>query len=210
MSVTLIHSKIMINEKQVRTLLKKAGNKFISKTTLSRILEVNSKEAAEILVYLENRGFIEAAKIDGYWQQSLRGKLLLNKKFKKEYKMETLKKHLSDLIERAETVNSSKKFPERITCMKVISEYPIINRSNGIHIIYSLSRKEITEKEYDLAAGKLRKEHGRGFGNIVEYYSYPKEAIRSFLKSRSHVLKLRTDTKDEIEQIAGYKLFGED
>lgn len=200
----------MINEKQARTLLKKTENKFISKTTLSQILQVDGKKAAEILVYLENRGFIEVAKIDGYWQQSLRGKMLLNKKIKKEYKVETLKKHLCDLIERVETINSSKQYPDRITCIKVTSEYPIFNRSHGIHIAYSLSRKEITKEEYDLAADELRKEHGRGFGNIIEYYSYPQEAIRSFLKSRSHVLKLRMYTKDEMEEITGHKLFGED
>lgn len=200
----------MINQKQIRTLLKKTGNRFISKTTLSRILKVDGKKAIEILTYLDNQGFIEEADIDGYWQQSLRGKLLFNKRFSKEYKIGTLRKYLRDLIERAETINSSKEFPDRVACIKIISEYPIEHRSNGIHAAYSLSRKEITEEEYNSAADKLREKHDRNFGNIVEYVFYPHEAIRAFLKSRSHVLKLRKYEKDGIRQIAGYKLFGED
>jgi hypothetical protein len=200
----------MINQKQIRTLLKKSESRFISKTTLSRILKVDGKKAIEILAYLENQGFVEKAEIDGYWQQSLRGKLLFAKSFNKEYKIETLRKHLSDLIERVEIINSSKEFPDRVACIKITSEYPIEHKSKGIHVAYSLGRKEITKNEYDLAARKLREEYGRGFGNMVERIFYPHEAIRVFLKSRSHVLKLRKYEKDEMQQITGYTLFGED
>jgi hypothetical protein len=209
-SVTLIHSNIMINQKHIRTLLKKTENRFISKTTISRILKIGGKKTIEILTYFENQGFIEDAEINGYWQQSLRGKLLLSKRFTKEYKIETLRKHLRDLIVRAEIINSSKEFPDRVACIKITSEYPIEHRSNGIHVAYSLSRKEITKEEYDSAADKLREKYGRGFGNMVEYLFYPHEAIRVFLKARSYVLKLVKYEKNEIQQIVGYKLPGED
>lgn len=200
----------MINQKQIRTLLKKSESRFISKTTLSRILKVDGKKAIEILAYLENQGFIEEAEVDGHWQQSLRGKLLFAKRFNKEYKIETLRKHLQDLIERVETINSSKEFPDYVACIKIISEYPIEHKSKGIHVAYSLDRKEITDNEYDSAADKLRKEYGRGFGNMVEYIFYPHEAIRAFLKSGSHILKLRKYEKDEMRQITGYTLFSEE
>jgi hypothetical protein len=202
--------KIMINQKQIRFLLKKTENKFISKTTLSRILKVDSKKALELLTYLGAQGFIEEAEIDGYWQQSLRGKLLRNQRFNKDYKVETLKKHLRDLIQRAETINASTEFPDRVACIKITSEYPIEHRSGGIHLAYSLRQKEITDEEYESAADKLREQYSRGFGNMVEDLFYPYEAIRTFLKSRSHVLKLTKYEKDEIKQIVGYRLFGED
>lgn len=200
----------MINQKQIRALLKKRENKFISKTTLSHFLKIDGKKAIEMLTYLDDQGFIEKAEIDGYWQRSLRGKLLCNKRFSKEYRVETLKEHLRNLIERVETINSSQEFPDRVACVKITSGYPIEQRSNGIHVAYSLSRKDITEAEYDLAADKLREKSKRVLGNIVEYIFYPHEAIKNFLKARSHVLKLRKYEKDDIQQIVGYKLFGGD
>lgn len=205
-----MNSNIIITQKKIRTLLKKTENRFISRTSLSRILDVDAKKIIEVLTYLENQGFIERAEIEGHWQRSLRGKLLCNKRFSKEYTIETLRKQLRDLIERAEAINSSKVFPDCVTCIKITSEYPIEHRSNGIHISYSLERKEITEEEYDIAEEKLREQYDRGFDNIVEYLFYPHEAIRAFLKSRSHVLKLRKYGKEEIRQIEGHKLFGDD
>jgi hypothetical protein len=205
-----MNTNIMINQKQIRALLKKTDDKFISKTTLSRLLKIDGKKALEMLTYLSDQGFIEAAAIDGYWQQSLRGKLLRNKRFSKEYRIETLRAHLRNLLERTEMINSSPEFPDCVACIKITSEYPIERRSSGIHIAYSLSQKDITEEQYEIAADKLREKSGRVFGNMVEYLFYSHSAIKDLLKSRSHVLKLKKYEKKEIQEIKGYKLFGED
>ncbi len=202
-------ANIMINEKKIRTLLKKTENKFILKSTISRILKLDSNEATEVLNYLSTQGFIEQAEIDGLWQQSIRGKLLSVKRFDKEFRVDTAKKHINDLIERAKIINSSKKFPDHVACIKITSEYPIEHRSTGVHVAYSLTRKKITEAEYEAAADKLREQSNKVFGNLVEHLFYPEEAIRAFLKSGSHVLKLRQYEKDEIRQISGHNVFGE-
>lgn len=206
----LTNSNVMINQKKIRALLRKTENKFISKRIASRILKSDGNVVIEILTYLEDKGFIEKSKVDGLWQQSIRGKLLSHKRFDKEYKVDTLRAHLNDLIERVNIVNSSEKFPDCIACIKIISEYPIEYRSNGIKIAYSLKRKEITDDEYESAARELRNEYTGTLGNIVEYIFYPHKAIQNFLKARSHVLKLRKYEDGEIKQIIGYKIFGEE
>ena len=55
-SIGLITSNIMINQKQIRALLRKTEDKFISKTSLTRILQIDRKKATELLAYLQEQG----------------------------------------------------------------------------------------------------------------------------------------------------------
>ena len=57
---------------------------------------------------------------------------------------------------------------------------------------------------------KNLKKHKGSFGNVVEQVYFPHTAIKSFLKSRSYVLKLRNHSYDELTQFSSYKIFGED
>lgn len=197
----------MIDDKKIRRLLKKTEKEFISIMKASDLLKSDIQSATETLTNLENLGFIERAMVEGYWQISVRGKLLANKKFDKEFKVATQKQHLKDLLERAAFVNTSPKFPHYISTIKITSSYPIEHQTTGVHIAYSLKRKVITEKKYNALAAKLRNEHKGSFGNHTEYYFYPHTAIHIFLKSGSHVLKLREYVEEEMKQIEGYLAF---
>jgi hypothetical protein len=196
----------MIDQIKIRELLKKTENKFISENKASRILNVDKKAAVEILTQLDEAGYIEKTGIDGLWRQSIRGKILAYKRIKKEFRVDTLQRQLSNLIKRLKIVNSSNEYPDRVNCAIVTTEYPIQNKSGGICIAYSLVQKGFSEKEYHKAADKLRERHNGNFSNIVEYYCYPHEAIRIFLKSRSPVLKLKQFNIEEIKSIDGYEI----
>lgn len=196
----------MIDQLKTRELLKKTENKFISDQKALRIFNVDKTAALEILSQLGDMGYIEKTGIEGLWQCSLRGKVLVNKKFSKEFRVDTLKKQLANLLKRLKIVNASKEYPYCVSDAIITSEYPIELRSNGINIAYSLQSKGFTEKEYWKAAQELRKRHKGNFGNIVEYHAYPHEAIRLFLKSRSPILKLRNYSNNEIQEITGYKI----
>lgn len=200
----------MINQKKIRTLLKKTEDKFITKAVVARILKLDNNDVIGALAYLEQQGFIETTDIYGVWQRSLRGKLLSNSTIGKEYKISTLQNHLENLVSRAKKINASKKFPHKVTCLKVTSEYPIQQRCNGIHVAYTLGGKDISDKEYREAANKLRRERNRAFGSILEEAFYPHTVIQTYLKSRSHVLKLRQYSESEMQQIRGHILFGVD
>jgi len=196
----------MINQKKIRDFLKKTENKFISEKKAAQILKVDKKAALEILIQLKELGFIGETGIDGLWQQSIRGKILAHKRVSKEFRVDTLKKQLNNLIKRLKIVNSSSKYPDCVSCVIVTSEYPIEHISSGIDIAYSVDSKGLSEEEYDTAADELRKQYHGNFNNVVEYMFYPHTAIRLFLKSRSPVLKLKNYSKEEIKSIVGYKI----
>ena len=118
--------------------------------------------------------------------------------------METAKRHVKLLIERAETVNSSEDYPDCVSSLKITSEYPIQQRSTGVHVAYLLTRKKISQTEYSKAAQKLRERSTRSFDNIVQKVFYPETAIHFFLKSRSHVLKLRKYSEEDFQEIEGH------
>jgi len=199
--------KIMINQTQIRGLLRKAGNEFVTVPIASQILKRPFKTALEILTDLEKQGIIDATNIEGHWTMSLRGKVLIHKKMAREFKIETQRLQLKAFLNRVAFINSSLKFPDYISCIKITSEYPIKNNSTGIHIAYSLNCKKVTRKAYKEAADKLRAEYSGTFTNTTQYAYYPHEAIHILLKSRSHVLKLRACPNEAITQLNGIIVF---
>jgi hypothetical protein len=196
----------MIDQKQIHKLSKKVKNKFIKGEDVAGILKLKNEEAMEAINFLEKAGYIEKSGIEGYWQLAMSGQVLSEQVLKKEYKVETLRDHLDNLIKRAKFINKSKKYPYYVECMKIISEFPIEHRSYGIEVVFSLKRKNITDKQYERAANKLRKEHKGIFGNTVAYAYYPQTVVGVFLKSRVHVLKLTWLEEREIDKIAGSAL----
>ncbi|GEM_PF-1096800 len=196
----------MINKKRIRTLLRKTADKFISVRSMMPLLKWKQKETAQLLDYLEAQGYIEPSAIGqgGYWQISMRGRVLAHSVLVREFKADTINRHLDALLARAREVNESTRFPDRITCIKVISPYPVAQRSTGINIAYCLSRKDITEEAYQEAAHKLRAAYGGTFGNILDYHTYPAKAIARFLQSGSKVLKLHEYNAQDLMLLQGH------
>jgi hypothetical protein len=205
-SNTVITSNIMIEKRKLRELLKKTDSRFISVKKASQILNTDKKHTLEILSFLDDAGYIEKTNFDGLWQQTLRGKILAYSKSKKQFRVETLKNQLNNLIKRINIVGQSLEYPSYISEAIIISEYPIEYKSEGIHITYSLKSKGWHEMERNKAEDKLRERHKGNFNNIVEYYFYPNEAIRLFLKSRSPVLKLKEYSSEKMQEISGHRL----
>lgn len=105
----------MIHPLKIQILLNKTQIGFISGKKVSEILNVDIKTALEILPYLENMGYIEKA-MDGLYQHSIRAKIEAIKNHKKEFRVETLKRNLDNLVERMNTVNSSAEYPHYVDC----------------------------------------------------------------------------------------------
>lgn len=193
----------MIPQSKIQELLKKTMNEFFSADKASQILITDKSKAIEILTYLENAGYLEKI-FDESWQHSLRGKILANKKTAKIFTTDTLKRQLNSLIKRVQIVNSSAEYPDYIQCVLVNSEYPITQKSNGIHIAYSMRSKGFTREEKRIAENELRQRHHGNFSNMVEKIFYPEEAVRLFLKAKSPVLKLKLYTIEEIRAMEGH------
>ncbi|MBL0913822.1 MAG: hypothetical protein IBJ09_15760 [Bacteroidia bacterium] len=195
--------KVMISREKMRTLLKKTEQELISEQSVSHLLNVDKKQVPEILRHMEDLGFIETADVQGYWVVSLRGRMLVHKPMPRMYKTDTIEKHLEKLKERAEQINASTDYPHYVVCIKMGGTDPFSQRSKAIELGYTLSRKKISDSEYDKRSDKLRLKSTKVLGNIVEYYMYPHEAVRAFLQSGVHALKLREYTSEDINYLDG-------
>ncbi len=193
----------MINQQQIRSLLNKTKQQLITLPIVSRILRLDTVQATAVLTNLEAQGFIEQPGIEKCWVMSLRGKLLVYQKQERMFKLNTLQQHLKEFLERVVEVNDSTHYPDCITSIKIISEYPLVQSGRGIQIAYSLGRKEIPKQEYRAATSKLITQYKGTFSNITERTFYPHEAVRIFLKSHSQVLKLRQYAYPEVHQLDG-------
>ncbi len=197
----------MINQKRIRTLLRQTEHKFITVRSTMSVLKMTKQETIELLLYLEEQGYIEASGIeDSHWQVSMRGRVLANSVVTREFKADTLQQHLNALLQRANEINESDRFPDRITCIKIIGAYPIDRDGPAMRIAYTTTRKNISTVTYRDVANRLRAAHIDNFGNIVKYHTYPLEALRLFLKSQSKVLKLQAYAAQDIQELVGHIL----
>jgi hypothetical protein len=197
----------MINLKKIRTLLKKVENRIISVNTLSYALKLDKKKAQETLILLEQQGYLQQWGEENYWNITIRGQVLVHRKFHKSFKPSTMQQHVDELIKRASTVNAAVRFPDYVVCMKITSEYPITVSGSGVVVAFALNTKNISEDEYERAANILRRDNNVTFGNHVEYIFYPHTAIQKFLKSGSHILKIRQFSIQDIQQLEGTIIF---
>lgn len=197
----------MLDKRKLRRLLQTGENEFITIALASETLQLNTDDANEAIQKLEDSGYIEKIGIENCWGVGLRGKVLAHQTFERIFKVGSLNEHLNSFKERVALINSSQNFPHTISRIKITSEYPIQNRSNGIHIVYSLTMKEMSMEKYDELSYKLRTQSSKGFYNLIDIMFYPEVRIHEILKSRSHILKLKKVKEDEIDNIKGHLLF---
>jgi len=197
----------MFDKRKLRLLLRKGETEFITQALISKTLQFKKEEVKQTLQKLEDLGYIERIDIDGCWGVAIRGKLYAFQTFKKLYKINSLYQHLDNFRERVGLINSSREFAHFVNKVKITSEYPIKSRSHGIMIAYSLTRKEMSEEEYNEVSWKLIRISKKRFYNIIDQLSYPETAIHEMLKSRSHILKLRKVEDRDMDNIKGYLLY---
>ncbi len=200
-----------ITSTKLRRFLKQVDGELFTLSTACNLLKISREEVLQLLNSLKDQGYIQDTEVaEGCWQVSTRGKVLVHRYITRVFRVKTLQNHLGLLLERAATVNTSKKYPFYISCIKIFSEYPIQNVSGGIRMGCSLKRKPISEKDFKIAFDKLIREHKGVFDNNALLFGYPQKSVVDFLKSRSPALKISLYREDEIKEIEGHIVFEED
>tara|TARA_R110000796_G_scaffold252627_1_gene389016 strand:- start:101036 stop:101614 length:579 start_codon:yes stop_codon:yes gene_type:complete len=174
---------------------------------ISDILKSDRDESLEVLSELERLGFIEKLKSTAFWILSVRGQLYLAKNAPKLFKPKSMKVKLNELVARMDKANTSDKFTDHISVAKITSEFPIINKSRGVKIIYTLKSRKLTDHERRKRESLIRNEHKGKWDNLPQYFGYQQMALNSFLKSRSQILKLRVVSENEFELTEGKIIF---
>jgi len=197
----------MIDKTRLRTLLRIGGESFITPALVGKTLGLKTDEINVKLQELENLGYIEKISIEGYWGVSVAGKVFASQSFNKLYKLESLHSNLKLFRKRLAIINSSDEFVHIIERVKITSQYPIKSRGSRITLLYTLKRKEMSDKQYDEVCQRLVEKSKKQFYNYVTELYYPELAIYETLKSRSHVLKLRKVEDSEIKNVKGHLLY---
>ena len=75
----------------------------------------------------------------------------------------------------------------------------------GLFILFNkpILRGGKKQHEFESVSKKLRHESNKRFDNLIDLLYYPEQAVHQFLKSRSHVLKLRSVSEEELDTIEG-------
>ena len=123
------------------------------------------------------------------------------------YKPDTMRSKLDELLNRIDIANTSNKYTDWISKLKLTSEFPVINKSRGLKLIYTIKSQELPEQERRIRESLIRKEHKGRFDNLPEYFGYQQVALNNYLKSRSQILKLRLVSQEEFDFTDGKIIF---
>lgn len=193
-----------MDEKRLRWFIKQVDEDLISISTVSELLALDLETAFKYLSDLEYLGYIQKALIDDYWVVSMRGKLLIQKRTKRKFKVESMKRELLKFLKRVEQINESNEYTSRVATVVVTTQYPILEPSDGIRIKYNLLRLDLKGNERENRERRLRKRKRKVFDSYWQLISYPETAIHIFLKSRSHIINLERVSDDKIDTLSGY------
>lgn len=193
--------------KKLRWFIKQLEGEFFNISTTCQLLGLDLESSVKYLSQLEHLGYIQKTQIENHWVVSIRGKVLAQTKNKRLFKVESMKKGLSDFLERVEYVNKSNKYTSKINTVVITSQFPILQSSEGIRIKYDLAKLELKTDEKERRERRLRSTRNRVFDNYTQSIFYPETAIQVFLKSRSHIIKLERIYSDEINGLSGFRVY---
>ena len=199
-----------MDEKRLMWFIKQVDEDLISISTVLELLGLDLRPALKYLYDLEYLGYLQKARIDDHWVVSMRGKVLIQKRTNRKFKVESMKRALIKFLKRVEKVNESNEYTSKVLKVVVTTQYPILETSDGISIKYSLLRLNLEDNERERRENRLRKRKRGTFDNHLELINYPEKAIHTFLKSRSHILKLERLDDDVISALSSFRVYGFD
>lgn len=193
--------------KTIKRFLKQVDGEMFRISRVSELLDQETEYAQAYILALENLGYVQKGPIVDTWVISVRGQILIHRKGNRIFRPKSMKKALLKFLERVEYVNSSDVYIHRVTVVKVRSQYPIKESSEGIKVVYELKKLELDDEEMHRRDENLRDQKNGNFDNKVADMFYPETAVRLFLKSRSQIIKLRQLYDREIDLIGGNMVY---
>lgn len=179
----------MRNKLITLSLLKKYYDKFITYDIVMDLFKLNLEDAKLLIKELEEQGFILKSDIlDENWVVSLKGKVQFTKKKSKLFNPLNVKKQISILISRVNTINKSDKYPFKISHIKLLDYLTEDKYTKQINIGYSLSRSYLTNDEFMKLCSGFK---SNKYENFVESLFYPNEVIRSLLQGNCRSIKVK-------------------
>jgi predicted nucleotidyltransferase len=185
--------------RKIRKLLRQSVDS-LSARDATRVLQIETKRAIQLLERLEQDGFLERNPIlpnsddEQSWKRTVRGGALANALFSKPVSRRLAEKSLSEFLDRVQLINSKSRFLYRVWKVVVfgsfLSDAPIVG---DLDLAVDLRQKEKDGRKHTaLALTRANEAAGSGkqFRNYAEALSFAEQEVIMFLKARSRILQL--------------------
>ena len=185
--------------RKIRQLLHQSVDS-LSAGDATKILEIKTKEAIQLLERLEQSGFLERnpalpnSDDEQSFKRTVKGGALANALFSTPVSRQSAEKTLSEFLDRVRKVNFNSRFLYRVRKVVVfgsfLSDAPFVG---DLDLAVDLWPKETDSRKHAaliLARAKEAASYGRRFRNYVEWLCFAEQEVIMFLKARSRILQL--------------------
>jgi hypothetical protein len=196
--------------RKIRQLLRQSVDS-LSARDATKILQIKSKEAIQLLERLERGGFLVRnpalpnSNDEQSWKRTVKGGALANALFSAPVPRQSAEKTLSEFLDRVQKVNCNSRFLYRVRKVIVfgsfLSDAPFVG---DLDLAVDLCPKETDSRRHAaliLARANEAASYGRRFRNYVEGLCFAEQEVIMFLKARSRILQL-TRCDDGVLNIA--------
>ncbi len=194
--------------KQIRKLLRQSVDS-LSAHHATKILEIKTEQAIQLLQRLEQGGFLKRypalPNSEQRWKRTVKGGALANALFSKPVPRQSAEKTMSEFLDRVQQVNGNSRFLYRVAKAVVFGSFLSDTPSVGdLDVAVDLCPKEKDSRKHsELIRARANEavSRGRDFSNFVEAFQFAEQEVIMFLKSRSRILQL-TRCDDGVLNIA--------
>jgi DNA-binding MarR family transcriptional regulator len=185
--------------RKIRELLRQSVDS-LSARHATKILEIKTKEATQLLERLEQRGFLEKNPAlpdfddEQSWKRTVKGGALANALFSTPVSRQSAEKTMSEFLDRVRQVNFNSRFLYRVRKVVVfgsfLSDAPFVG---DLDLAVDLSPKEKDSRKHSeliRARANEAASCGRRFRNHVDGLRFAEKEVTLFLKARSRILQL--------------------
>lgn len=183
---------------------------------ISSLLKMNAEQAMNLLIDLENKGYIEKDELyygEQYWHNAVSGNTLGGASAAKPYKRRTAENVLNKFMDRVQRVNSDSYYLYKVTKVVLFGSYltnaPEVNDVDiAIEVKPKTKGGELLGQQLQHRREELEK-NGKRFSNVAEWAGAAEIEVWSFLKSHSRVLSLHIANDELLNLIGGRVIFTE-
>jgi hypothetical protein len=185
--------------RKIRELLRQSVD-FLSARHATKILEIKTKQAIQLLERLEQRGFLERnpalpnSDDEPSWKRTVKGGALANALFSAPVSRQSAEKAMSEFLDRVRQVNCNSRFLYRVQKVVVfgsfLSDSPFVGDLDLAVDLCPKEKDSCKHSELIRARANEAASCGRHFRNYVEGLRFAEQEVKMFLKARSRILQL--------------------
>jgi hypothetical protein len=185
--------------RKIRELLRQSVD-CLSARHATKVLEIKTEQAIQLLELLEQDGFLERnpaspnSDDEQSWKRTVKGGAFANALFSKPVSRQSAEKTMSEFLHRVQQVNGNTRFLYGIRKVIVfgsfLSDAPFVGDLDLAVDLYPKEKDSRKHSELIRARANEAARYGRRFRNYVEGFRFAEQEVMMFLKARTRTLQL--------------------